>query len=44
MDAGNLHNIGHMLGVIDPIELVFEMGGDIHLDKVDVVCHGDGTS
>src|SRR5262249_18407468 len=44
MHAGRLQNIGHMLGVVDTIELVLQSSGDIHLDKVDIVGHGAVTS
>src|SRR5436309_754251 len=44
MDAGSLQNIGYMLGIIDPIELVFQFSGNIHLDEVYIVCHGAATS
>src|SRR5262249_50875428 len=44
MDTGGLQDIGHMLGVVDAIELVLQFSGNVHLDKVDIVSHGDTTS
>src|SRR5437870_369887 len=44
MDARRLENIGDVFGIVDPIKLVFEFGGDIHLDEVDIVGHRDVTS
>jgi hypothetical protein len=44
MDAGRLQNVGYVLGVIDAIEFIFQFGGDIHLDEVNIVCHGVATS
>src|SRR5215470_17465066 len=44
MDARRLQNIGDVFGIIDAIELVFEFGGDIHLDEVDIVGHRGVTS
>jgi len=39
MHARCLHNIGDVFGIIDAVELVFEFGGDIHLDKINIVSH-----
>src|SRR5262244_1970945 len=44
VDAGGLQNIRHMLGVIDTIELILQLSGDIHLDEVYIVCHGVAIS
>ena len=38
------NSIRDVFGIIDAIELVFEFGGDIHLDEVDIVGHCDVTS